>query len=121
MTRDEIEDADTAADGRMHRVPAHGLCYILMLRERATPEQRADPTWKPMMWKRPTEAPATFAELKPPGYWDGERFVEPLFFSSGAYVPPFPFRLHLLSNRVCHSAFFSLLFLSDFVALEVPL
>jgi hypothetical protein len=85
MTRDEIEDADTAADGRMHRVPAHGRCYILMLRERATPEQRADPTWKPMVWKRPTEVPATFAELKPPGYWDGERFVEVRMAEPGTY------------------------------------
>ncbi len=34
----------------------------------------------------------------------GVRFVEPSFFSCGEYVPPFPFRLHLLSTRVCHSA-----------------
>ena len=34
----------------------------------------------------------------------GVRFVEPSFFSYGGYVPPFPFRLHLLSTRVCHSA-----------------
>src|SRR5260370_2600448 len=34
----------------------------------------------------------------------GVRFVEPSFFSCGGYVPPFPFRLHLLSTRVCHSA-----------------
>jgi hypothetical protein len=38
-----------------------------------------------MVWKRPTEVPATFAELKPPGYWDGERFVEVRMAEPGTY------------------------------------
>ena len=85
MTRDEIEDADTAADGRMYRVPAGGLRLNHMCWNRAAPEQRADGTWRPMVWKRPTEAPATFAELKPPGYWNGERFVEVRMAEPGTY------------------------------------
>ena len=36
---------------------------------------KSDPR-KSTVAERPDETPKTFAELKPPGYWNGERFVE---------------------------------------------
>ena len=67
------------ADGNARVIAEPDGSFLVNLRAycRATPEERASGTWPtPMILVRKDETPATFGELKPPGYWNGHRFVE---------------------------------------------